>query len=177
MIPHRTTRFVNPLRTTALAFAPCIILVAVAIVTPVRAPSSAHAGGGTDAQAPLMLPPVRSLTDQQQQLKSLMDTTAREAFGPSPLRVRVMADEPALEPDPANTHVPNQSARPAPPDISVTSIMVAGSTPMAVVGGSLRREGDAAAPGWTVDRIDHDRGLVILVHASGATHELRLRPR
>lgn len=60
------------------------------------------------------------------------------------------------------------------PTFVLTSV-VRGTTPMAVIDGRLRRVGDLAQDGWTVEQIDPDAGTVRLTHPSRGSINVRLR--
>jgi hypothetical protein len=150
-----------------LVLAPVLAVLAVRAMGPGTAPRSASASVSAPLQ-PFAMPDKPTLTPAQRELARMIDEQLARGVGSSPLiRRRIGAAEPAPV-------ARGESLRP--PGVTLSSVFVGPSGPMAVVQGKLRSAGGEVEPGWTIRSIDGEGGVVVLIHASGATHELRLRP-
>lgn len=153
----------------ALAFGPAVILAGVLVLQPSLAPR--QASGGVSILEEVQVPPVPTLTPQQSELRRAI----REASA-VPVQGLTLASRGMVRTDAGvATPAPEPSVE-RPANMTLTSIMVAGEQPVAVVMGKLRRLGDEIAAGWKLDSIDASAGVVTLRHISGQTWVLQLNP-
>lgn len=90
-------------------------------------------------------------------------------FANETVRVVVQPDVPGGLPEP---EVPV-----AMPEFRLSSIMLGGGVPIAMIDGKVRRAGDELAAGWVVQSIDHAAGSVSLTGPKGKIVELKLRSK
>lgn len=153
----------------AFAFGPAVMLAGLLVLQPSLSPR--QASGGVSTTEPVQVPPVPTLTPQQAELRrAIREASALPVQGLTlASRGMVRTDTGAVAPAP-------EPGVERPANMTLTSIMVAGEQPVAVVMGKLRRPGDEIAAGWKLDSIDASAGLVTLRHTSGQTWVLQLNP-
>ena len=138
------------------------------------APKSAladHRGEGRKKEENTLRPLVREDTSA---VRRAVERANAAGIGPTPVgfanethRVVVQPDVPGGIPEPESPVVV--------PEFRLSSIMLGGSTPIAMIDGKVRRAGDVLAAGWTVQAIDHSAGTVSLTGPKGKHVELKLR--
>lgn len=161
----------------ALLTAPTAALIAVMTLLPARGPLSAAAAQGSQESMPLIVPPVPEPTPEQVALASAMRGEAAAGFQRCPVVSRAPAQDDRSQSRPMPDEPSTGSKAAGPPELTVSSIMSSKGEPCAMINRKLRRLGDEVAPGWWIERIDSSTGVVVIAHAGGQRHELRLRGR
>lgn len=168
-IPASTTPSSRSARISAIAFIAALPVVAVFLartLAPTIAPSNAHAaampaGLSEDIIAPHALAPTPEQRLWMRSVRQALDT----APGPSPIVRPESADDSDVEPETSLD----------PTQFPLTSIMVAGKDPIAMIARKPRRVGDVVAPAWKLESIDPQAGIATLVGPDNERVVLQLR--
>lgn len=138
------------------------------------APKSAQAGVAGESRKKedaVLRPLVREDTST---LRRAVDRANAAGAGQSPVAFANETQRVVVQPD-VPGGIPEPEVPVAVPEFRLSSIMLGGGTPIAMIDGKVRRAGDEVAAGWTVRAIDHSDGTVSLIGPKGKQIELKLR--
>jgi len=157
----------------SVAALPAAAVLVFGLLVPSRGPSSAKAA--TTPQVEARAPSAKVPVDTALAQAAAAEMTLPFAGSPMMTLVGPNLVMPEVVEEDVVPVVPTNEVRP--PDFSVTAIMNARGSTVAIVNSKVRHDGDDLGDGWTITLINAADSTVVITHTSGKTATLALIKR